>query len=159
MWVFSVVHKVGAETWTEIWEWETPTLTLDKENNEKSGSIAEPSRASIFCSDHGRGPRVESKWPAGVDFFYFLSRWRTKSKPYCLLRHVAIYFGVTAHRRAAHLICRSRLALRAGLKMMMRCHRVEPVMMRWSPVGIPLEVSSLADEVALRVARLHTSTT
>ena len=43
--------------------------------------------------------------------------------------------------------------------MMMHCHRVEPAMMRWLLVGIPLEVSTLADEVALRVARLHTSTT
>ena len=40
--------------------------------------------------------------------------------------------------------------------MMMRCHGVELAMMRWSPVGIPLELSSLTDEVALRVARLHT---
>ena len=46
-----------------------------------------------------------------------------------------------------------------GLEMMMRCHRVELAMMRYSPVGIPLEVSSLADEVDGPGARFHTSTT
>ena len=49
------------------------------------------------------------------------------------------------------------LTLRVGLEMVMRCHRVEPVMMRYSPVGIPPEVSSLADEVVVQVARFHTS--
>ena len=42
---------------------------------------------------------------------------------------------------------------------MMRCRRVEPVMMRYLPVGIPLEVSSLANEVDGAGARFHTSTT
>ena len=41
------------------------------------------------------------------------------------------------------------LTLRAGLEAMMRCRHIEPAMMRCSPVGIPLEVSSLADEVLL----------
>ena len=43
--------------------------------------------------------------------------------------------------------------------MMMRCHWAEPAMMQCSPVGIPLEVSSLADEVDGQGARFHTSTT
>ena len=50
------------------------------------------------------------------------------------------------------------LTLRAGVEMMMHCHRVETAMMQLSPVGIPLEVSSLADEVDVQVARFHTST-
>ena len=43
--------------------------------------------------------------------------------------------------------------------MMMRCRRVETVMMRYSLVGIPLEVSYLADEVDGPGAHFHTSTT
>ena len=51
------------------------------------------------------------------------------------------------------------LTLWAGLEMMMLCHRVEPAMMQYSPVGIPLEVSSLADEADGQGARFHMSTT
>ena len=51
------------------------------------------------------------------------------------------------------------LALRAGMKMMMRCRRIDQVMMRCSPVGIPHVVPSLADEVDGPGARFHTSTT
>ena len=68
------------------------------------------------------------------------------------------HFGVTAQWGTVHFVCRLMLTLRVGLWMMMRCHPDEPAMMRWSPVHIPPEVSSLADEVALQVARLHTST-
>ena len=57
------------------------------------------------------------------------------------------WFGVTAQWGAVHSVCRQMLTLRAGLETMMRCRRVELVMMWYSPVGIPLEVSSLADEV------------
>ena len=42
---------------------------------------------------------------------------------------------------------------------MMRCRRVEPVMMGYSPVGIPLKVSSLPDEVDGPGARFRMSTT
>ena len=45
------------------------------------------------------------------------------------------------------------LALRAG--MMMRCSRIDQVMMHGSPVGIPPEVSSLADEVVELDSRNH----
>ena len=51
------------------------------------------------------------------------------------------------------------LTLQAGLETMMRCRRNEPAMMQYSPVGIPLEVSSLADEVDGLGARFHTSST
>ena len=47
----------------------------------------------------------------------------TKSKDFY------VFFGVTAQWGAVHLICRSSFSLRAGLKMMMRRHRVEPAMM------------------------------
>ena len=51
------------------------------------------------------------------------------------------------------------LALQAGLKMMMRCRRIDQAMMRSSPVGIPPVVPSLADEVDEPGAHFHTSTT
>ena len=51
------------------------------------------------------------------------------------------------------------LTLPAGLETMMSCHRVEPAMMQYSPVDIPLEVSSLADEVDGPGAHFYTSTT
>ena len=51
------------------------------------------------------------------------------------------------------------LALRAGMKTMMRCRRIDQAMMRCSPVGIPPVVPSLADEVDEPGARFHTSTT
>ena len=51
------------------------------------------------------------------------------------------------------------LALRARMKMMMRCCRIDQAMMRCSPAGIPPVVPSLADEVDERGARFHTSTT
>ena len=47
----------------------------------------------------------------------------------------------------------------AGMEMMIRCPRIDQAMMRYSPVGIPPEVSSLADEVDGPSARFHTSTT
>ena len=40
----------------------------------------------------------------------------------------------------------------------MRCCRIDQAMMLYSPVGIPPEVSSLADEVDGPGARFHTST-
>ena len=51
------------------------------------------------------------------------------------------------------------LALQAGMKMMMCCRRIDQVMMRCSPVGIPRVVPSLADEVDAPGARFHMSTT
>ena len=68
-------------------------------------------------------------------------------------------FGVKAQWRAKHTICRSMLALRVGVKMMMRCCRIDPAMMRCLPADIPPVVRSLADEVDELGARFHTSTT
>ena len=51
------------------------------------------------------------------------------------------------------------LALRAGMKTMMRCRRIDQAMMRCSPVGIPPVVPSLADKVDELGARFHNSTT
>ena len=42
---------------------------------------------------------------------------------------------------------------------MMRCRQIDQAMMRCSPVGIPLAVSSLDDEVVRLGARFHLSTT
>ena len=51
------------------------------------------------------------------------------------------------------------LALRAGMETIMPCRRIDQVMMRCSPVGIPHVVPSLTDEVDEQGARFHTSTT
>ena len=51
------------------------------------------------------------------------------------------------------------LALREGMKTMMRCRRIGQAMMRCSPVGIPPVVLALADEVDELGARFHTSNT
>ena len=51
------------------------------------------------------------------------------------------------------------LTLWAGMETMMRCRWFEQAMMRYSPVGIPPVVSSLADEVDGPGARFHMSTT
>ena len=51
------------------------------------------------------------------------------------------------------------LALRVGMKTMMRCRQIDQVMMRCSLVGIPHIVPSLADEVDEPGARFHMSTT
>ena len=51
------------------------------------------------------------------------------------------------------------LALRAGMKMVMRCRRIDQAIMRCSPAGIPPVMPSLADEVDELGARFHTSTT
>ena len=68
-------------------------------------------------------------------------------------------FGVTAQWGAVHSVFRQMLTLQVGMETMMRCHRVGPVMMRYSLVGSPLEVSSLANEVDGQDARFHMSTT
>ena len=51
------------------------------------------------------------------------------------------------------------LALRAGMKTMMHCRRIDQAMMRCSLVDIPPAESSLADEVDGPGARFHMSTT
>ena len=51
------------------------------------------------------------------------------------------------------------LALWVVVKMMMRCRRIDPAMMRCSPADLPPVVRSLADEVDELGARSHTSTT
>ena len=51
------------------------------------------------------------------------------------------------------------LTLHTGMKTMMRCRQIDQAMMRCSPVGIPLAVSSLDDEVVRLGARFHLSTT
>ena len=51
------------------------------------------------------------------------------------------------------------LALRAGVKTMMRCRRIDKAMMHCSPAGIPPVVPSLADEVDELGARFLMSTT
>ena len=51
------------------------------------------------------------------------------------------------------------LALRARMKTMMDCHRIDQAMMRCLPVDIPPVVPSLADEVDGPGARSHMSTT
>ena len=56
-----------------------------------------------------------------------------------------LYFGVTAQWRAKHTVCRSMLALPAGMKTMMRC----------LPADIPPAVRSLTDEVDELGARFH----
>ena len=51
------------------------------------------------------------------------------------------------------------LALRARVKTMMHCRRIDQAMMRCSPVDIPPIVPSLKDEVDELGARFHTSIT
>ena len=51
------------------------------------------------------------------------------------------------------------LALRAGMKMMMGCRRIDQAMMRCSPADIPPVVLPLPDKVDEQGARFHTSTT
>ena len=58
--------------------------------------------------------------------------------------------------RAKHTFCKSRSALRVGVKTMLRCHLVDSVMMGYKRVGIPPRVPSLADEVVEQNARNHT---
>ena len=69
------------------------------------------------------------------------------------------YFGVMPQSRAEHTVCRSILALRVGMKTMMRCRPVGSAMMHCLPADIPHGVLSLADEVDEWDARPHTSTT
>ena len=68
-------------------------------------------------------------------------------------------FGVTAQLRAEHMVCMLMKALRARMKTMMHCCRIDQAMMRCLPVGIPPVVPSLADEVDEPDARFRTSTT
>ena len=64
-------------------------------------------------------------------------------------------FGAKPQLRAERTFCKSRLALRAGVKTKMRCRLVDSVMMHCPPVGIPRGARSLADEVVELDARNH----
>ena len=58
--------------------------------------------------------------------------------------------------KAEHTFCKSRSAQRVGVRMMLRCHLDDPVMMRYQRVGIPPRVPSLTDEAVEQNACNHT---
>ena len=64
--------------------------------------------------------------------------------------------GTKPQLRAEHTFCKSKSALRVGVKTMMHCCPIYLVMMRYPLVDIPPEVPSLADEVVEQNARNHT---